>query len=841
MIARERLREAIESEVEAHRVTVVSAPSGFGKTVAVSAWARHAPGTVAWLSLTRYDADPLRLLDGVIAALHRLAARSDDPTLLGLLGVDVQSRDVAASHRALCEALEEVDGRIVLVVDDVHRAGGRIDEGILGALVEQAPTALRLVLVGRERPNLPLQRLALAGEVGVVDADALRFTPAEVVDAAAVYDWALTPADARVLVDRSDGWAAALRLVLVSTAPARTTTARRLAFSSSTELLTEFVETEILGALPADLAAFVLDATTTSDLDAALAEALTGRQDAVVLLEECADRGLFLDRFDADESRTGYRWHTVFSAHCRRVLRRRDPERAARLHRAAARHLADADPLGAIEEAIAGADPGLAVEVLRDSWVWLLVGPNGGALDRVCGALPEPWRSDVEVMLIRAAAIGMAGSRAEGRALLDRAMGELEQTSGARAEEARRTKALATLLLADRREDLVTTVGEVSRDLATWTATSSRRYLASMLVLGGTQVAVRSRQGVAVRTLEETTHRSRMLGEHVIARRAAGLLAFAQAFDGDFGAATETLGTLRGTTTELDAWNSFLGGAENFAAGWIAYWTGDLVEARVQLHRVIGSGTGAISFTGVARVVLALIAAVAGDARERAEAHELLRGVPDTEIRGVPWPAYRMSAVARLAAAEGRHERAAEIVRRFRQISTIPALGVHLAELARREVGNAAALHLLGQLRESGTAPYVRANALTTLALVHRSQGEYGKAHAVLERALDLAAPRGIALPFLDATPELGDLLAEHGAWGTSHTAFLVRLATRPEEHQNLSERGREVLGYLRTTLTAAEIADELGVSINTVKTHLKGIYRKLGVASRREAVRKLA
>ena len=131
----------------------------------------------------------------------------------------------------------------------------------------------------------------------------------------------------------------------------------------------------------------------------------------------------------------------------------------------------------------------------------------------------------------------------------------------------------------------------------------------------------------------------------------------------------------------------------------------------------------------------------------------------------------------------------------------------------------------------------MRASLLVTSALINRSSGDYEAAHEVLERALGVAAPAGIARPFLESDPALADLLAEHGRWGTNHAGFIADLCASTYATDDLTDRERQILGYLRTTMTLAEIAGDLDLSVNTVKTHTRSLYRKLGVQNRRNAV----
>ncbi|MHA7985387.1 LuxR C-terminal-related transcriptional regulator [Rathayibacter sp. CAU 1779] len=836
--ARGRVMSAIAASVADHRVTIVTAPSGMGKSVAVSQWAATSRMPVAWLSLTRHDADAQRLSVGVVMALRKAAAASDDPRLEGLLDVAPESRDSGALYHAVCDALADAEHPIALVIDDLHRAGDAAQASLIGSLVELAPLSLRLILVGREEDRLPLDRLLLGGEAAVIRSDVLRMTAEEALDAAALFDLSLTLDDSERLVDAVDGWAAAVRLALVSGTASRQ--GSRTVRQGNLPQLTEYIADEILGALPDELREFVLDATTTSVLDEPLAEALTGREDAGALLEECVRRGLFLDRFGEGEG-VVYRWHSVFAARCRAILRRAARARARRLHRAAAAFLAATDPLRSIDHSVAAADPETAVQTLRDGWVALLLGPNGDALDHACAALPEPWASDPEVLVIRACAVDVGGNRAEGQRMFRHALSRVNALAKPERDAALRTADVAGLFLYDDFGELGEAGRRVRADLTTHPPSNRLAYAAKLLMLGTTMVYRRTDMDAGVEVLSAAEATARELGEATIQRRAGALHAYMLAFRGDFAESERVLAQLDIEEQASTAWQVYLGGPENSARAWMAFWRNDLDDARRRFRREIDSGAGPTSFAGIARHYLAFIAAAVGDRKERADAAELLRALPDTEVHGLPWPAYRMLSAAKLAAADGRTDRAAAIARRFEHITYIPAAGVILAELVRQVIGGAEAVALLGQLRETGRAPYIRASALVTLALVQRDDGNTEDAHELFERALDLAAPLGVARPFADDRPELRAMLREHGAWGTRHAAFIASLSAPRRAASALSDREREVFGYLRTDMRIAEIAEQLGVSANTVKTHTRMIYRKLGVTNRREAIRALS
>jgi len=171
----------------------------------------------------------------------------------------------------------------------------------------------------------------------------------------------------------------------------------------------------------------------------------------------------------------------------------------------------------------------------------------------------------------------------------------------------------------------------------------------------------------------------------------------------------------------------------------------------------------------------------------------------------------------------------------------IPAARVLAAELFWLS-GRAAQARAQVEPLLTGTPDYIRIGAMVLTALCRRREGDSVAAHALLEESLGLGAESGLRRPFQRFDPRLTEFLSAHAALGTRHEGFLASLIAehqaRSGDDQSLSVREREIVGYLATTLSAAEIREALFISQNTLKTHLKSIYRKLGVDNRRDAVR---
>jgi len=186
------------------------------------------------------------------------------------------------------------------------------------------------------------------------------------------------------------------------------------------------------------------------------------------------------------------------------------------------------------------------------------------------------------------------------------------------------------------------------------------------------------------------------------------------------------------------------------------------------------------------------------------------------------------------------------LVRPWANGGTSPLATMLLADLLRRGGAGGAARRCAQSLAATRRTPYIDTGLALTEALLADAAGDSATAHERVEHAAAVAERQSILHPFIERSADLEDLLIRHLAWGTAHESFLAARTAqhghdhthRPPSYWALTERELEVLTYMRSMMTAADIAKGLFVSVNTVKTHQRSIYRKLGVASRREALR---
>ncbi|ACQ79027.1 ATP-dependent transcriptional regulator, MalT-like, LuxR family [Beutenbergia cavernae DSM 12333] len=817
-IDRPRLGAALDDAVTRAPVTLVSAPAGYGKTTLVRGWAVGRAG-VAWLDVDASVARPLALFRAVASSV----AGQVEPDAAGRLSQ--LARDAAREGSVpwadlldgLVAALDDTCDPVVLVLDDAHRLG--LDEpNVLAHLVRIRHPALRLVLLARHDPPLALHRLRLDGALAEIRADELALTTDEV--AALLHAEALTPSedDARALGRATQGWPAAVRLAALALS-GRAGTREITAPAEEGETLVGYLSEQVLDLLPDDVAAFVLDATTSDRVTGPLAASLVG-DDGARLLGECVHLAVFLDTDGSVGDDPAYRWQSVFARHVRALRRRTDPARSRDLHTRAARYWAPHDPRSAVEHAVAGSDVDLAARIVIDrSWELMAAGELD-TLSDLAGASAASDRHRTDLLLIRAAGAYAGADLATGDALLawvpretaavvPRALVELVAVPARPDDDAVRR---ASELLA----------GPVHLDPAT---------RAALLLHLGRARGGTDPDGAAAELLREAERAAATAGLPVIELAAAAERSLAMAASAPGHADLAAVAAVERATRSAHGSASFLAPA-HLARGLHAFWRDDLGLAR-ELLTLARDASARDATHAVAAAVLQMTADLQGDGAA------LSSGV------GSGWPTLDTLVHAHRLATKGDLGAAVHTVREMPDGPRLPIVSVWEAEYLRRGgLADAASRALRSaQTPEGG---HLAVAAGLTWVLLALDAGRPSDAHRGLELAITRAASIGSIRPFLERAHDLAAPLAAHLTRGTAHEAFVVEVlaraeatgAPRPATPWDLTERERLVLSFLRSSMTAAEIAVSLSITLNTVKTHQRAIYRKLGATGRREALR---
>lgn len=366
-------------------------------------------------------------------------------------------------------------------------------------------------------------------------------------------------------------------------------------------------------------------------------------------------------------------------------------------------------------------------------------------------------------------------------------------------------------------------------------------YSSALFLLGWTEARLRRDFGRGIALLRSAAEEARLQGRTETLRLAHSNLAFALTQAGLFAEAEQVLDALAPVSVPSD-WDRFEGGLPQANRGCIAYWRGDYEGAVAHLDPAVTQGSPGNNFEALARLYL-VMSLVALERKDRYHAAaELLRGISTADKHGVPWGTLRQVVSAWLAHAEGNDDRARVVAAAALKRPGAAVAHALVAALSSRLGDLAQAAEALRLSAASGLPRYARVSTLVTAAVLQSRAGQGEHAHELLERGLETAAPEGILAPFLSDDPLIEDLLVAHSHWGSRQPAFLQAVFVKRGQHAAvrdgvLTAREIEVLACLRTSMTAEEIASRLEVSYPTVKTHIRSIYRKLGVTTRRAAV----
>ncbi|MFC5175237.1 LuxR C-terminal-related transcriptional regulator [Nocardioides taihuensis] len=871
------------------RLVLVAAPAGFGKTTLVAQWLEgDPPATVGWVSLDATDDDLRRFLTLLVAAV-RVAAPDGSGVgeeAAALLDTD-RGIPVDAVLVSLLDDLDALPGPVVLVLDDYHVVTTPAVHEAVGFFVDNLPPQVTLAMTTRADPPLPLARMRARGELIEVRASDLRFTgPEATAFLNEVMGLGLEPPQVDALEDRTEGWAAGLQLAALSVGrgPGGGPDVGKLieGFAGSHRLVLDYLLEEVLDRLPDEVRAFLLDTSVLEELSGPLCDALTGRADGQQALEELERANLFV--VPLDDHRRWWRYHHLFADALRSRSAAQDPGRVRRLHRAAARWYAAEDRLvDAYPHALAADDPELSADLLELALPGLRTRREDRTLGDWLRAVPDDVLRRRPLLAVGFAWTRLSAGDLDGLdAWLDVADAGLVTGTGAaavatpggpvaqRARE-RELSGLPAMVevyrasVAQARGDTGGTVAHARRafDLAGpddhFPRGASAGFLGLAAWADGDLVTAVATFTEAVSSLRAAGNRADELGATVVLAemwRARGrpdearrlLEAALAAAENQPGPPLTTLGDLHVALADVLREQGDLGAAEHHLT--VAEALGErasLPENRYRWHtasawwlRARGDLDGAVAALDAAgsRYVPGFFPDVRPIAAQRARVQVARGDLPAVRdwadehagsLDDVPSYLHEYDALtlARLVVAQ--HPAGDDGLDRVERLT-----GAVLA------VAEAAG-------RGGSTL-----DALVVRVLAHHRRGDDRAALQDLDRALALGVPVGHRRLFLDEGEPMSALLHRAAARPGEPaadlaaqvlTATIVPVAPEPSAAtrglvEGLSERELEVLRLLATDLAGPEIARQLYVSVNTFRTHTKNIFTKLGVNTRRAAVR---
>jgi LuxR family transcriptional regulator, maltose regulon positive regulatory protein len=835
------------------RVSVVSAPPGSGKTVLLRSWISQSgvAGRVAWVPAGRGERDPQRFWLSVLAALRQTAAGS---AVVRDLTAAPDLNGWVITERLLTD-LAPLDDRVWLVVDDVQELGGDALRQ-LELLIMRAPPGLRFVLATRHDVRLGLHRLRLEGELAEIREPDLRFTTAEAAELFAAAGVDLP--DPAPLVQRTEGWAAGLRLAALSLAGHPDPERLAAEFSGTERTVAEYLLAEVLDRQDEKVRRLLLRTSILDRVNGELAGLLTGDKGGERVLQDLEAANAFVVALDP--GRSWFRYHHLFADLLQLELRRTEPDQVAVLHLAAARWFAGHGyPVEAVRHAQAARDWDLAARVLAGHWPGLyLDGQAATVHEQLAGFPAGQLAADAELAAVAAGDELASGSLEAAERYLGLAERGSASVPEGRQEQARLLVGMARLLLARQRADRPA-VAEEARRLqamaeapeAAWPALGEELRALALISLGSTELWV-ARFEEAERYLEQGVALARRIGRPYL--EFSGLVyAAAIAFYRSFGLALER-GRQAAELAERHGWTDEpAAGTASLTVGAVLAWQGLLEEAESWILRaertVRAEAEPAVGLAiRCVRGMLELARGRDADALAAFEAVDRLAGrLAEPNLMVQVYRSFLVQALVRIGEIERAEQALAGLADQDRDLGQ---MRISLAALRLEQNDPHAAIAALAPVLD-GSAPVPHparlAQAFLLEAIARDALGDEDAAGRALERALDVAEPDGALTVFL-LHPVPG-LLQRQARQRTAHAALIADILSllagrrsappagpRPPL-EPLSESELRVLRYLPTNLSGPEIAGELSVSHNTVRTHTSHLYAKLGTHTRAEAV----
>ncbi|GAB4508289.1 MAG: LuxR C-terminal-related transcriptional regulator [Anaerolineae bacterium] len=873
LVQRPRLMTHLNAGLH-RKLTLVSAPAGFGKTTLLSTWLAESGHPAAWLSLEAGDSDPVQFLTYMVAALQT-ADGSIGQTVLDALHTS-QPPTLDALLTPLLNDLAALPDRLVLVLDDYHVIESNEVDQALAFLLEHLPPQLHMVIATREDPQLPLARLRVRNQLTECRVGDLRFTTDEAADFLnQVMGLHLLAADVAALERRTEGWIAGLQLAALSMQGRADSTAFIDMFTGSHRFVVDYLVEEVLRRQPEPIRRFLLHTSILERLNGALCDAVTEGHGSQKMLETLERGNLFV--VPLDSTRDWYRYHHLFAEALRNYVLHEQPETVPALHRRASIWYTENDfPHDAIRHALASGDFQHAADLIERVWPpmdeyyqsgtwmgWAKMLPGEVVLNRpiLCVGYGRSllYTGELEAAeLWLQAAERWLNTPAEARHSM-RVADEVQfEMLPAAIQCARAYRALAegdfaaSLHYTQRALEVVIESDELSRIQA--------------IVLSATAYLANGDLARADQTLSDFTAQMQSRGRmtdaielvYVIGdiRTTCGQLrrayrAYEHAFQlvADLGnpllISVEDL--YRGVAELYREWGQFDTAEDHLLAA------EELSEQNIRRpgwqHRLCMTWARLKVSQGEMEAALALL--------DEAQQHTTRLPLPLVQ------PA--AAAKARIWIAQGKLDAAQAWALQYEitpegnitylreyEFITLARLLIARSQQSGAVEGMQVALRLLARLLEAAEEGGKMGSAIEILilqALAYDAQGDRPGALVPLQRALTLAEPEGYLRLFVDEGAPMAVLLAEAFRQNirpeytrrllAGFTTSPVKAAAVQPLIEPLSERELDVLRLLNTDLNGPDIARQLMVSLNTMRTHTKNIYSKLGINSRRAAVRR--
>jgi LuxR family maltose regulon positive regulatory protein len=886
LVPRPHLIERLDQGLQlGHKVTLISAPAGFGKTTLVCEWLGTLRGHLAgesqinnrsaWLSLDDDDNDPVRFLNYFVAALNRI---KDIETALGQDALSMlrlpQLPPANSILISLINDLVAVPDKIVLVLDDFHLIEAEPIQQALIFLLENLPSQLHLVIATREDPHLHLARLRVRDEVTEIRAADLRFSSPEAADFLnRVMGLNLSSADIAELESRTEGWIAGLQLAAISMQGREDRADFIKSFTGSNRLVLDYLVEDVLSQQPQNVQDFLMRTAILNLLTGSLCDALTGQHDGQMLLEMLERQNLFI--VPLDEERHWYRYHHLFADLLRERLSIREPALINASHsKAMAWYETHGNLTEAIHHAVVGDDPTAAARLIEKGARAALEQSNLRFILHGVERLPDidlkdhPW-----LFVYHSWALLLTGQ-------VERVAPRLEDTEWLRARNSAddETQVQAMLgniaamraVLALWQADFKTGLDCATQALAKLPKDQWIRGYCS-IVVGSSHLGNGSLEA-ARDAYAESCSVGRASGNMMLAVSSGCNVAYVLEQEGHYHQAYEVYQDLF-RLIEQEGRSLPVEGYVHIDFARVLYEMNRLGEAighlreGIELCRRLADGRAVqIGYSLLARAQVAT--GQYGEARESIRSADTADPSPGTtfDLRGGEYPQIRLwlkqKKLGELESWINASGTGIDSVPIFKTKMKHTMHARVLLTLGREQADGARlddALELLEKLLALAETSQWRSKVIEILllkALCFQASGDMDQAVVMLKNSLMLAESESPIRVFVDEGLPMAHLLYEVGGRGIA-PEYVQRLlaafpVAEPEEvaatngrvdqsglPEPLSEREIDVLQLIGKGLSNQVVATRLCLSVHTVKTHTRNIYSKLRVNNRTQAVDK--